>query len=173
MPDNGNVFLIGPMGAGKSTIGRLLARELGLDYYDSDQEIEKRTGAPIALIFDVEGEPGFRKREVAIIRELTALNGILLSTGGGAVCDPRNRKNLASRGTVVYLRASVEQQLERTRFDRTRPLLQQDNVEEVLQRLIAERDPYYQEIADVIVETDSRKARAVANDIARILQGTA
>lgn len=158
------------MGAGKSTIGRLLARELNLDFCDSDQEIEARTGASISLIFDVEGEPGFRAREASVIEELTARQGVLLSTGGGAVLAAENRKHLASRGTVVYLQASVRQQLERTRFDRSRPLLQGDNPEQVLQQLIEERDPLYREVADIVVETDGRKARAVAAEIVRQLK---
>ena len=153
------------MGAGKSTIGRLLARELGLEFLDSDQEVEARTGASVSLIFDVEGERGFRSRESAVIAELTDRTGILLSTGGGAVLDSENRKHLASRGTVVYLQASVAQQLERTRFDRSRPLLQGDDPEGVLKQLIEKRDPLYREIADIVVTTDGRKARAVAGEI--------
>ncbi len=158
------------MGAGKSTIGRLLARELNLEFLDSDQEVEARTGASVALIFDVEGERGFRRRESAVIAELTAREGILLSTGGGAVLDSENRRHLAARGTVVYLHASVAQQLERTRFDRSRPLLRGDNPEEVLATLIEQREPLYREVADLVVETDGRKARAVATEIAEKLK---
>lgn len=158
------------MGAGKSTIGRLLARELGLVFHDSDHEIEERTGAPVSLIFDVEGEAGFRKREAAILQELTAQEGVLVSTGGGAVCNPANREVLARRGTVVYLSASIRQQMERTRFDRSRPLLRDKNARQVLTRLLEERDPLYREVADIIIETDARKPRAVAADIAQTLR---
>ena len=146
-----NVFLIGPMGAGKSTIGRLLAKELKYPFKDSDREIEERTGADIPWIFDVEGEEGFRQREEAMIAELVHEDGIVLATGGGVVMRPANRAALKAGGLVVYLRTSVEQQLQRTAKDRQRPLLQTADPEAVLRDLMARRDPLYREIADLII----------------------
>ncbi len=161
------VFLVGPMGAGKSTIGRALAQQLKLAFVDSDAEIEARTGADIPWIFDVEGEEGFREREAQIIDELTERNGIVLATGGGAVLRPENRRVLGARGFVVYLHTSVEQQVSRTQNDRRRPLLQNDDPEATLRELMAVRDPLYREIADYIAETDSRTARGLAEHIAQ------
>lgn len=166
----GNVFLVGPMGAGKSTIGRHVAQELKMQFYDTDQALEERTGADVAWIFDVEGEEGFRKREKKIIEELSDLQGIVLATGGGAICLPENRKFLGGRGFVVYLEASVEQQWSRTKRDKSRPLLQGDNPRETLENLHAERDPLYREISDMVVETDGRTVRSVANEILRKLR---
>lgn len=168
-----NVFLIGPMGAGKSTIGRLLARELKYPFKDSDREIEARTGADIPWIFDVEGEEGFRQREEAMIAELAAENGIVLATGGGVVMRPANRKALAEGGLVVYLRTSVEQQLQRTAKDRQRPLLQTADPEKVLRELMAKRDPLYREIADLTIDTDQRGPKVVVNAIVSRLQDSA
>ncbi|WP_461480500.1 shikimate kinase AroK [Porticoccus sp.] len=162
-----NVFLVGPMGAGKTTIGRLLAKNLSLKFVDLDAEIEKRCGADIPWIFDVEGEPGFRKRESLLLEELTGSEGILLATGGGAVIDPGNRRFLKERGCVVYLCASATQLLERTSHDRSRPLLQVDDPLAVLTRLMAERDPLYREVADLIVETERKKPQVVAESVAR------
>ena len=144
-----NVFIVGPMGAGKTTVGKLLADELGLEFLDSDKEIEDRTGADIGWIFDVEGETGFRKREAAMIDELTARTGVLVATGGGAVLLEENRKRLVSRGTVIYLNAPLEQQIERTSRDRTRPLLRDGEPGDVLAALQEDRGPIYQEVADV------------------------
>ncbi|WP_341709087.1 shikimate kinase AroK [Halopseudomonas sp.] len=167
-----NVFLIGPMGAGKSTIGRLLAKELKYPFKDSDREIEQRTGADIPWIFDVEGEEGFRQREEAMIAELVHEDGIVLATGGGVVMRPANREALKSGGLVVYLRTSVEQQLQRTAKDRQRPLLQTADPEAVLRDLMAKRDPLYREIADLIIETDQRGPKVVVNAIlARLQEG--
>lgn len=163
----GNIFLIGPMGAGKSTIGRHLANELKLEFYDTDQALEERTGADVSWIFDVEGEEGFRQREKNVIEELTAMQGIVLATGGGAICLPENRLFLGGRGFVVYLEASVEQQWSRTKRDKSRPLLQGDNPRETLENLHKERDPLYREIADMAIETDSRTVRSVSNEILR------
>jgi len=165
-----NVFLIGPMGAGKSTIGRLLAKELKYPFKDSDREIEVRTGADIPWIFDVEGEEGFRQREEAMIAELVHEDGIVLATGGGVVMRPANRAELKSGGLVVYLRTSVEQQLQRTAKDRQRPLLQNADPEAVLRDLMAKRDPLYREIADLIIETDQRGPKVVVNAILAKLQ---
>jgi shikimate kinase len=158
------------MGAGKSTIGRLLSQEMGLEFHDSDREIETRSGTNIPWIFDVEGEDGFRQREEAAIDELTQLDNIILATGGGAVLREANRRHLQSRGTVVYLQTSIEQQLERTAKDRNRPLLQTDNPRAVLERLIEQRDPLYRECCDLLIRTDKRHPRGVVNDIIRFLK---
>ncbi|MET1081208.1 MAG: shikimate kinase AroK [Pseudomonas sp.] len=160
-----NLILVGPMGAGKSTIGRLLAKELRFPFKDSDKEIEQRTGANIPWIFDVEGEQGFREREQAVIGELCELQGVVLATGGGAVMRPENRQALRNGGRVVYLHTSVEQQLDRTSRDRNRPLLRTLNPGKVLADLMAVRDPLYREIADVVVETDERPPRMVVQEI--------
>ncbi len=164
------VFLVGPMGAGKTTIGRQLANILHLEFLDSDQAIEARAGADIPWIFDVEGEAGFRDREARMIDELTQRDGIVLATGGGAVLRPENRAALAERGSVVYLYASIRQQVERTGKDRNRPLLQVPDPEGRLRELMAERDPLYREIADHIVETDGLTARAVAQQLSEALK---
>ncbi|WP_369986340.1 shikimate kinase AroK [Thalassolituus sp.] len=166
-----SVFLIGPMGAGKSTIGRLLSQELKFEFYDSDKVIEERCGADIPWIFDKEGEAGFREREESVIDELTQQKGIVLSTGGGAVLRAENRQHLASRGTVIYLCTSVEQQLARTARDRNRPLLQTSNPEAVLRKLFEERDPLYRSVADIIIETDQRNPRWVIQDLKKRLEG--
>lgn len=163
-------ILIGPMGAGKSTIGRLLAKELNLPFKDSDKEIEERTGASIPLIFDVEGEAGFRDREQAVITELSTESGLVLATGGGAVLRAENRQAMAHSGAVViYLHASVEHQLARTARDRNRPLLQTENPGQVLADLLALRDPLYREVATLIIETDIRPPRMVVQEIMRFL----
>ena len=160
-----NLILVGPMGAGKSTIGRLLAKELRLPFKDSDKEIEQRTGADIPWIFDVEGEQGFREREQAVIEDLCAVDGLVLATGGGAVMRPENRAALRAGGRVVYLHASVEQQIDRTSRDRNRPLLRAANPGKVLSDLFAIRDPLYREIADVVIQTDERAPRLVVQEI--------
>jgi shikimate kinase len=161
------------MGAGKSTIGRLLAKELRLPFKDSDKEIEQRTGADIPWIFDVEGEQGFREREQAVIAALCEFDGMVLATGGGAVMRPENRAALRSGGRVVYLHASVEQQLDRTSRDRNRPLLRAGDPGKVLRDLLAIRDPLYREIADVIVETDERPPRLVVQEILERIEALA
>lgn len=167
MLDLPNLILIGPMGAGKSTIGRLLAAELSREFLDSDHEIQARCGADIPWIFDVEGEVGFRDRESQMIDELTRLEGVVIATGGGAVLREENRRALRERGTVIYLFTTVEQQLRRTAKDRNRPLLQRGDREEVLREMFALRDPLYRATADVIVRTDRRGPRAVVNEIVR------
>ncbi|WP_131777270.1 shikimate kinase AroK [Legionella impletisoli] len=166
-----NIFLIGPMGAGKSTIGRTLAKELKLEFYDTDEVIEERSGADISWIFDVEGEEGFRKREQKVIEELTQKNNIVLATGGGVVMSPENRNALAARGTVIYLKASLQQQFERTKRDTKRPLLQTDDLEQRLETLKEEREPFYEELADVSFETDKLTVKAVANNIIKYIYG--
>jgi len=170
MKTPGNLFLTGPMGAGKSTIGRQLSRQLRMVFYDSDREIENRTGVDIPLIFELEGEQGFRRRERLVIDELTSLPNIVLATGGGAILDADNRKHLAERGLVIYLHASVNQQLARTKHDRNRPLLQTDNPRQRLEDLMQLRDPLYREIADLVIDTDGKRVMAVVNQIIRKLK---
>lgn len=165
----GNIFLVGLMGAGKTTVGRALAKHLGKTFYDSDQEIENRTGVHIPLIFELEGEAGFRRRETAMIEELTRLQNIVLATGGGAVLDARNRENLGSHGTVVYLCASAAELWKRTRNDRHRPLLQTEDPRARLQALHAERDPLYREIADFVVDTGTQPVSAMTSHIGKLL----
>lgn len=160
-----NIFLIGPMGVGKTTIGRVLSEELGMIFFDSDREIEASTGADIPWIFDVEGEAGFRIRESKMIEILTQKQKIVLATGGGAILAPENRRWLSSRGTVVYLRASIKQQLERTSRDKNRPLLQTPNPEQRIKELMQVRDPLYRETADLIVDTNRRNPKAVSSEI--------
>ena len=173
MPDmtqQGNVFLIGPMGAGKTTIGRHLATLLHKRFVDVDHEIEKRTGVSIPVIFEIEGEAGFRRRESAAIDELTRNQDIVLATGGGAVLLEENRKLLTERGTVVYLQADIETLVERTRRDRNRPLLQTDDPRGKIEELLRQREPIYRETADVIVDTGQRAPSSVARDIATRLK---
>ncbi len=153
------------MGAGKSTIGRLLARALKIGFADTDSEIEARTGADIPWIFDVEGEEGFRNREEQVIEELTLLDNTVLATGGGAVMREANRRVLAERGFVIYLRLPLEEQLRRLRGDRNRPLLATDDPEQVLRDLSAIREPLYREIADQVIETDRSNPRVIARRI--------
>ena len=153
------------MGAGKSAVGRQLARMMHLDFVDSDEEIENRTGVDIPFIFEKEGEEGFRIREVKMIDELSQRQGIVLATGGGAILDADSRSHLGARGYVIYLFTTVKQQLDRTKRGRTRPLLENGDKETVLDALMAERDPLYREIADLIIETDGRRVQAVARDI--------
>ncbi len=160
-----NLFLVGPMGAGKSAVGRQLARLLHFDFVDSDDEIERRTGVDIAFIFEKEGEEGFRTRETKVIDELSQRQGIVLATGGGAVMSPENRNRLGARGYVIYLHTTVQQQLQRTNRGRNRPLLENADPEQVLTALMEVRDPLYREIADLTVETDGRHVKEVAAEI--------
>lgn len=174
MKRNVSLFLVGPMGAGKSTIGRHLAKELKLDFFDTDQEIEARTGANISWIYDVEGEDGFRVREASMIDELSRRPRIVLATGGGAILAPENRQRLAARGTVIYLHTTVEQQMRRISRDKRRPQVQiieqGPDPEDGFLKMMQEREPLYREIADVTVGTDGRTVRAVAMDIIRMLE---
>jgi shikimate kinase len=162
-----SVFLVGPMGAGKTTIGRLLAEHLQYQFLDSDREIEARSGASIPWIFDVEGEAGFRKRETAMLDELTQRTSIILATGGGAVINPDNRHYLRDRGIVVYLKADLDELLRRTSHDKNRPLLQTDDPRARLQVLIEEREPWYMEIADIIFDTRHGSTKNAARELAR------
>ncbi|MEX2131601.1 MAG: shikimate kinase AroK [Pseudohongiellaceae bacterium] len=170
MSQQRNIFLIGPMGVGKTTIGRVLAEQLGMDFLDSDREIEATTGADIPWIFDVEGEAGFRVRESKMIQELTTRNGIVLATGGGSVLAAENRECLRNRGVVVYLRASISQQVEHTSRDKNRPLLQTADPEGKIRELMKIREPLYQETADIIVNTNRRSPRSVSSEIIRTLE---
>ena len=169
MTTHPNIFLIGPMGSGKSAVGRRLAKDLGLEFHDSDDEIKTRTGVDIPFIFEKEGDEGFRKRESAVIGELTTLSGIVLATGGGAAQDAANRALLASRGTVVYLYTSVAEQVRRTRKSRDRPLLNEGEPAEVLEQLMQVRDPQYREIADITMDTDGRQVHSVARELKNLL----
>ena len=164
---HGNLFLVGPMGAGKTTVGRELARRLHLTFHDSDHEIERRTGASIPLIFELEGEAGFRAREKNMIAELVRHENIVLATGGGAILDPANRTAIATHGAVIYLHAPIEHLLKRIGRDTHRPLMQTENPRARLEDLIQERDPLYRAIADLVIETHRRRTPSVVNDILR------
>ena len=164
MAEKRNIFLVGPMGAGKSTIGRQLAQQLNMDFVDSDAVIEERAGADISWIFDLEGEEGFRKREERIINELTQLQGVVLSTGGGAV------NYLSARGIVIYLETTVDKQYQRTQRDKKRPLLQgADDPRQVLEDLAKVRNPLYEEIADITLPTDEQNAKVMVNQIVDLI----
>jgi shikimate kinase len=165
-----SVFLIGPMGAGKSAVGKYLARHLGFPFFDSDREIERRTGLDIPLIFAREGEPGFRQREREVIEALTAMPRIVLATGGGAVLLPQNRAALADRGCVVYLETSVAEQAHRLKQGRHRPLLADVHLPTKLYQLLHERAPLYGAIADILVSTDGRRIGRIALDLAAQLK---
>jgi len=165
----GNIFLVGLMGAGKTSIGKLLAKRLGKAFFDSDREIERVTGVKIPVIFEIEGEAGFRAREARMLAELVLQRNIVLATGGGAVVSPDNRKLLAQNGVVVYLRAAVPDLWNRTRHDRNRPLLETAEPLATLERLYAERDPLYREIADIIVDTGEQSLGSLAHRLERKL----
>ncbi len=165
-----NVFLVGLMGAGKTTVGRLLARRLKLRFLDSDHEIEQRCGVKVPVIFEIEGEAGFRSRESQAIAELTALEGIVLATGGGVVISSENRRLLAASGTVVYLCARPEDLYERVRHDRNRPLLATPDPLARLRELYAERDPLYRALADLVVDTGRQGVQALARDLLEKLE---
>ena len=170
MAEKRNIFLVGPMGAGKSTIGRQLAQQLNMDFVDSDAVIEERAGADISWIFDLEGEEGFRKREERIINELTQLQGVVLSTGGGAVMSKENRNYLSARGIVIYLETSVDKQYQRTQRDKKRPLLQgTDNPRQVLEDLAKVRNPLYEQIADITLPIDEQNAKVMVNQIVDLI----
>ena len=168
--DVANIYLIGPMGSGKTAVGRQLAKLLRLQFYDSDSEIERRCGVDIPYIFEREGEAGFRDRECEVIDALTQLSNVVIATGGGAVLRPENRERLSARGHVVYLKTSIEQQLERTRHGRQRPLLYTADPEAKLRELMELRAPLYESLAKATVATDGRAVRAVAEEIVQLLK---
>ena len=176
MAANPNIYLVGPMGAGKTTVGRRIAELKGMHFVDSDHEVEKRTGVDIAFIFDMEGEDGFRKREREVIAELSEEPNTVMATGGGAILDNDTRNLLSARGVVVYLETTLEQQVARTRKGSTRPLLDDsDDVEATLTQLMETRDPLYRSIADIVVKTGDQQARRLAREIVEQLEsiGTA
>ena len=160
-----SIYLVGPMGAGKTSVGRYLAKQLDKDFYDSDEEIENRMGVSLSWIFDLEGMSGFRHREMKMIEELSRLSNIVMSTGGGCVETPEVRDVLRQRGTVIYMEVSLETQLNRLKRDKKRPLLQGDDPQAVLIKLWEEREPFYENIADFTVVTDNRSVRDVCDDI--------
>ena len=166
----GHIYLVGMMGAGKTTLGKALARRLERRFVDTDKLLVERTGAPVATIFEVEGEAGFRRREAALLQELAAESDCVVATGGGAILDPQNRRVMRDSGTVVYLRAKVEHLWERTRHDASRPLLANDDPKGTLARLLAERDPLYREAAHVIVDTGSQSAATILQRVLSALQ---
>jgi shikimate kinase len=163
--DTTRFFLVGPMGTGKTTIGAQLARATGYAFVDADHELERRTGATVSLIFDIEGEAGFRERERKLIEELTSRERIVLATGGGAVLDADNRRHLAERGFVVYLRTPVETLIERTRHDTSRPLLRTADPERTLREIISTREPLYLEVADLVLDTSKLSVKQVIRRI--------
>ena len=165
-----NIFLVGLMGAGKTSVGRLLAKRLGKTFYDSDREIEHGTGVKIPLIFEIEGEAGFRARESRLLADLVHRANIVLATGGGVVLSRQNRELLARSGFVIYLRAAVEDLWSRTRHDKNRPLLQTENPLDRLHELFVERDPLYREVADMIVDTGSQSLGSLVNKVEHMLR---
>jgi len=164
------VYLIGPMGSGKTTIGQRVARQLGLEFFDCDQELEAQTGASVSLIFDVEGEEGFRDRETRMLEQLSRRKGVLVATGGGAVLRARNRELLRHNGLVVYMRTSVDQQLRRLNRDRTRPLLQTGDRRSKLKQLAARRNPLYEELADIVYVSHSRSLDTAARALSELIR---
>ena len=165
-----NIFIVGPMGSGKSTVGKIISNELFLDFFDTDDEIEKRTGASIDWIFDLEGESGFRKRESEMLDEMVKRNSIVLSTGGGIVLESSNRELLSSRGTVFYLSTPISVQVERTAKDKDRPLLKNGDPEKILSTLHDERKEFYKSVSDHIVETENKSSQEVASEIIKLVK---
>lgn len=171
--EKNNIFLVGPLGAGKTTVGKMLADELSMEFYDTDCEIEKRTGVDLAWIFDLEGEDKFRERETGVIEDLTQRHGIVLATGGGSVLSETSRRFLSARGFVIFLRASITQQMIRTEHESSRRpmLLDTDNNKEVvLQEMKAARDPFYEEISDLIFDMDGIAVSTAVKQIVKLLR---
>ena len=166
-----NIFIVGPMGSGKSTVGKIISDELFLNFFDTDDEIESRTGASIDWIFDLEGEEGFRKRESSILEEMVKQNSIVLSTGGGIILSDSNREMLSSRGTVFYLSTPISVQLERTSKDKDRPLLKNGDPEEILTKLQKERKDLYESVSDHVIETENKSSQEVASEIINLVKG--
>ena len=171
MKSESSLILVGMMGAGKTTVGRLLARRLKRSFYDTDEEIERRCGVRIPVIFDIEGEAGFRARETQVLAELCALDNTVIATGGGAVLAEENRRVIGARGVVVYLHARPPHLWQRVRHDRNRPLLATANPQKKLETLYAERDPLYRELADVVVDTGKQSVQTLAKDLLTRLEG--
>ena len=165
-----NIFIVGPMGSGKSTVGKIISDELFLDFFDTDDEIEIRTGASIDWIFDLEGEEGFRKRESEMLSEMVQKNSIVLSTGGGIILDSSNRELLSSRGTVFYLSTPISVQIERTAKDKDRPLLKNGDPAEILSKLHDERKELYKSVSDHVVETENKSSQDVATEIIKLVK---
>lgn len=165
-----NIFIVGPMGSGKSTVGKIISSELFLTFYDTDEEIETRTGASIDWIFDLEGEEGFRKRESKILEDMAQKNSIVLSTGGGIILSEANREMLSSRGTVFYLATPIEVQLERTSKDKDRPLLKDGDPGEILKNLHLTRENLYEEVSDYIVNTEGKSSQEVSSEIIKLVK---
>jgi shikimate kinase len=165
-----NIFIVGPMGSGKSTVGKIISNELFLNFFDTDEEIETRTGASIDWIFDLEGEDGFRKRESKILEEMVQQNSIVLSTGGGIILSETNREYLSSRGTVFYLATPISVQLERTSKDKDRPLLKNGNPGKILEELHQARESLYEEVADYIVNTEGKSSQEVSAEIIKLVK---
>ena len=165
-----NIFIVGPMGSGKSTVGKIISDELFMNFFDTDEEIETRTGASIDWIFDLEGEEGFRKRESTILAEMVEKNSIVLSTGGGIILSEENRELLSSRGTVFYLATPVYIQIERTAKDKDRPLLKDGDPEVILTELHNNRQNLYESVADHVVDTENKSSQEVASEIVKIIK---
>ena len=165
-----NIFIVGPMGSGKSTVGKIISDELFLDFFDTDDEIETRTGASIDWIFDLEGESGFRKRESEMLDEMVKRNSIVLSTGGGIVLESSNRELLSSRGTVFYLSTPISVQVQRTAKDKDRPLLKNGDPEKILSKLHDEREEFYKSVSDHIIETEDKSSQEVASEIIKLVK---
>jgi shikimate kinase len=158
---SGNIFLVGMMGAGKTTVGKLLAQQLGKVFVDSDEEIQQRTGVTIPHIFDVEGEAGFRQREASVIQDLVLLDNIVLATGGGAILNEKNREALCCNGIVVYLKSTIHDLWQRTRHDRNRPLLQTADPHAKLKNIYEQRDPLYAQVANLVMPTGKQSAQSL------------
>ena len=169
MRNTSNIFLVGMMGAGKTTVGRSLARQLNKSFYDTDHTIEERTGVRIAVIFEIEGEAGFRKRETELLAQMTALENVVLATGGGAILDPTNREYLSSRGFVIYLHAPPKELWQRTRHDKNRPLLQTGDPRVCIEELYEFRDSLYREVADLVVDTGRQSVGALVTEVLELI----